>query len=518
MKGLIIIDDQGRTLYHRGLIIPLIFQQSGNIINSGILESLKPEFSDFFKNSFENALAGFNTVQSIKIGGQKYFLKSYSFEEENSQEVMFLIEKDNFWKTASADFSSDKYFIENTRVPESENQELRKLFRKLTDLKYALDKSAIVSITDSKGIITYVNEKFCEISKYSRKELLGQNHNIINSHFHSSKFFKEMWRTIGTGNVWEGEIKNMAKDGSFYWMKSTIVPFMNEAGKPEYYLSIRVDITKTKFYEEKIKNINEKLKSNQKLLENRQKDLLQLTAQLKETGYELQKINNEKDKFLSIIAHDLRNPFHSLLSLFDLLENEYEFLEKDEQKEIIINANSSLKNAYKLVENLLNWARLQGEGTTINKSELELKILISESVSLMRESAARKNISIFNKAKSEYKVFADNVMINSVLQNLITNAIKFTPENGTVQIESEAKGSFVEVSVKDSGIGMLQEDLEKLFRIDIHHSTSGTNNEKGSGLGLILCKELIEKNDGEISVSSKPGVGTKFTITLPLMK
>src|SRR5699024_2833728 len=137
----------------------------------------------------------------------------------------------------------------------NQNEQINRLLQKLTDIEFALNESSIVAITNKQGIITFVNDKFCETSKYTEEELIGSYHNIINSGYHSNQFFKKMWKTIGNGQVWKGEIKNKAKDGTYYWVDTTIVPFLNEDGKPYQYIAIRYEITKLKEYEERIRKI-----------------------------------------------------------------------------------------------------------------------------------------------------------------------------------------------------------------------------------------------------------------------
>src|SRR5262245_54585 len=155
--------------------------------------------------------------------------------------------------------SSGKEIAPQSEVPKSELSELEGHVKELKDIKFALDQSSIIAITDQKGIINYVNEKFCEISKYSREELLGQDHRIINSGYHSKEFIRNLWTTSANGKVWKGELRNRAKDGSIYWVDTTIVPFLNSDGKPYQYVSIRYDITSRKVIEQELEQRSNQL-------------------------------------------------------------------------------------------------------------------------------------------------------------------------------------------------------------------------------------------------------------------
>jgi len=190
-------------------------------------------------------------------------------------------------------------------------------------------------------------------------------------------------------------------------------------------------------------------------------------------------------------------------------------LTNEEKKKFISNINNSTNNLYHLVENLLEWSRIQTGKLQSDPKDLDLNEFTSGIIYTLLGNAMNKNIELVNDVESETFVHADERMLNSVLQNLVSNAIKFTRQNGNVTVASKKVGRMVEITVKDTGIGINSDDLQKLFRIDIQHSTTGTANERGTGLGLILCKELVMKCGGDISVTSELNVGTTFKFTLP---
>lgn len=236
---------------------------------------------------------------------------------------------------------------------------------------------------------------------------------------------------------------------------------------------------------------------------------------LKKSSEELKILNTTKDKFYSIIAHDLRSPFQSLLSVSELLAAEIESLS---QEEIILfsrGLNDNLKNLYTLLKNLLNWSLMQSNMLEYKPVNLNLYDLINKKIEMSNLSAMKKNISITNNIDTGTMVFADDNMLRSVVQNLITNAIKFTRTEGRIIVSSIEKDSFVEVSVQDTGIGINSEKSSDLFNFNAIYSTNGTDGEKGTGLGLPLCKEFVERNGGKIWVESEIGKGSKFTFTLP---
>lgn len=223
-----------------------------------------------------------------------------------------------------------------------------------------------------------------------------------------------------------------------------------------------------------------------------------------------------KNKFFSIISHDLKSPFGTLMSILQLLEESFESLTKKEQKELIHVGRNSSKQIFQLLESLLEWSRLTIGRMEFSPGNINLGEISTQIILLLSQSAKNKSIQFVNEIDGNYSAFADSKMLRAVLINLLTNAIKFTPKGGKITLSTQIIENFVEISISDTGVGMSQNDLSKLFRIDVHHTTVGTANETGTGLGLILCKELVEKNGGTIWAESELGKGSNFKFTLPL--
>ncbi len=232
----------------------------------------------------------------------------------------------------------------------------------------------------------------------------------------------------------------------------------------------------------------------------------------------LKELNDAKDKFFSIISHDLRSPFNSILGFSEILKENNSTLSKEEISAYSEAMYNSTRNVYNLVENLLQYSRFQMGKTEFEPEPVVLYDIVEHNIEMLRGNALRKRITLSNKVKSEISVFASEDMLSSVFQNLISNAVKFTGEHGTVTVDAEELNESVRIKVSDTGVGMGLETLEKLFILDSKKSQRGTGNEKGTGLGLIIVKEFIEKNEGHIQVKSQIGEGSEFIITLPSAK
>ena len=237
---------------------------------------------------------------------------------------------------------------------------------------------------------------------------------------------------------------------------------------------------------------------------------------LKEQADLLHQINHAKDNFFTIIAHDLKGPFGAILGMTDMLAQEYDHLAEEERKNCINLLNSSSNSAYKLVENLLEWARLQRGHIEIKREKINLHEIINESIETSLPMATKKDITVIRNIGKNIIFTADNNSIKTIIRNLFNNSIKYTPIGGFIEFTTHFNEGNIEVSIKDSGIGMSQDTISKLFRIEKSQSRLGTNNETGTGLGLILCKDILEKNYGKIYVESELGKGSIFKFSIPV--
>lgn len=682
-------------------------------------------------------------ILNVKIGFQLQNKQNYQWVNfssypifENSKNligiysVFFEFEKNQ-------NFSNDEFL-----------EILKKENYKLLQRQFAVDQHAIVAVTDINGTITFVNEKFCKLSKYSEKELLGKNHRIVNSRYHSNFFFQDLYKTIYSGQIWKGEIKNKSKDGNYYWVDTTIVPLMDENGKLDQFISIRTDITKQKqiqenlrvsenhfrvildsnpqsvvfidrnkriqffnhianenakfvysrelIHEESIynyvaaedtgdfdtffdaciekgniiqleksikvngedywfefqyapvfndsnsivgvlfttKDINERkildrklflsqlrfrtifeqapmgialtnsitgipIQVNHKFLEILEYSETEITSELyfniihpgdldffkenmkrlnegiiKQFSMEirfrkkneeiiwthltcvplwtegeseklnirilidithrkkneediirylnqLENLNQTKDKFFNIIAHDLRNPFAGILGISELLETKLKDLPSEASEDLNKYARmiqNSSKSAFELLENLMQWAKSQRGEISFNPKLLYLKPALETSISIVSGNAFKKNIVIEVQCDLNERVYADESLLNTILRNLLTNAIKFSYANSKIQVTAIESEEFIEISITDFGVGIEENSIDKIFRIDSKFSKPGTQKEKGTGLGLILCKEFIDMHNGFIQVKSELNKGSTFTISFPKKK
>jgi len=248
----------------------------------------------------------------------------------------------------------------------------------------------------------------------------------------------------------------------------------------------------------------------------KQKEMLQNQAEeLSESNKKLEQLNATKDKFFAIISHDLKSPFNSILNLTELLITDYDNLDNTQKKEILGSLNKSSQLAFELLESLLTWATSQLGKIAISPELLNLKKLVETSITPYKQLASEKKIEISINIPSDTKLTVDKNSAIAIISNLTNNAIKFTPEGGTVTINYNQKGDNIELHFIDTGVGIDPDIMDNLFKIDKITTTKGTNNEEGTGLGLILCKEFVNKNGGEISVISEKGKGSNFIVSLP---
>lgn len=270
-----------------------------------------------------------------------------------------------------------------------------------------------------------------------------------------------------------------------------------------------------------LEKANIALSESQNTIEQEAKRLVILNEKLRKSEKQLKEINDSKDKFFSIIAHDLKGPFSGFLGLSELIAEEHEHLDKEAIAEMSVSLHKGAKQLFNLLENLLEWSRIQRGTIHFEPSNIRLSKSVNSNIELISNNSERKNIIIMNKVDVNFMVFADYNMLNTIFRNLLSNAVKFTDKDGVIRIIASPKNDgeqFIEVAVIDNGVGMDLDTSNKIFQMDSKHSTLGTENERGTGLGLLLCKELVEKQGGKIWVESQVGVGSKFKFTIPTGK
>lgn len=251
------------------------------------------------------------------------------------------------------------------------------------------------------------------------------------------------------------------------------------------------------------------------LLEQNAKDLVYMSNKLAESEEKLKQLNASKDRFFSIISHDLKNSFFAVMGLSKILADPENNDSNEKKLETAQMLNNSSKKLYSFLENLLSWARIQRGEMEYNPGEFELYEIAAEVTYLYRTKADQNGVELINKVGKDNIVFCDQNMVKTILRNLVSNAINFTRPNGSVNIDVKKSDEETYIFVNDTGIGISEENIDKLLRIDKKHIEPGVNGEKGTGLGLILCKEFIEKHNGKIWIESQIGVGSKFIFTLP---
>ena len=369
---------------------------------------------------------------------------------------------------------------------------LERSLKELADIKFALDQSTIVAITDQRGIISYVNDEFCRISKYSREELLGQDHRIINSAYHPKEFIRNIWTTIGSGRVWKGEIRNRAKDGSIYWVDTTIVPFLNSEGKPYQYVAIRHDITQRKLGEEQIL---------------KQAAELQRAAQLSFVG-----------ELAAGLAHEIKNPLAGIQGAVDILIRRRD--KNDPEREALEGMRHEVQRIDGTVRALLDRARPR----LVSVKATSLTDIVGRTVNLARaqltNSAARGHrVSLeFDPPSDPITIPIDPAQIEDAVLNLIINAIEAVDADGevTIRVERSQDDRAEEfdneaiVRVSDNGRGINEEDLNRIF------NPFFTTRPGGTGLGLPAVRRIVRAHGGRVEVHSSPGQGSTFTIRLPV--
>jgi PAS domain S-box-containing protein len=490
--------------------------------------------------------------------------------------------------------------------------------RALENQKFALDQHAIVSITDREGTIIYANDRFCEISGYTRQELEGANHRIVNSGYHPPEFFRDMWQSILAGNVWAGELQNKAKDGSVYWVAATIVPFLDDEQQPYQYVAIRTDITarhlasgklqeQLHFVEELIEAIplpvyvkdeDRKYRVLNRAFEQyfgiSRSDYLgktvfelltadgaqvhdahdrELLDTVSRQSYEAQiaqrdgilrdgiyhkatltrpdgsisglvgtisditerkvlehqmlaakeaaeAANRAKSDFLANMSHEIRTPMNGIIGMIELaLDTELE----PEQQEFLGIARSSADGLLAIINEILDFSKIEAGKVGLEFVTFDLVAVITETLKLLQVSASQKGLQLRQDIAPEvpHHLSGDPLRLRQILLNLMSNAIKFTGQ-GNVELRASvdvaADRPLLHLAVADTGIGIPPDRQGHIFDAFAQEDASTTRRYGGTGLGLTICRHLVELMGGTIRVESAPGKGSVFHVLLPLIE
>lgn len=372
----------------------------------------------------------------------------------------------------------------------SSRQHVKEMLQSLKSVKSALDETAIIGITDARGVIVDVNQKFCDISKYSRDELIGKTHSVVNSGFHDKQFWSDFWKVIASGRVWKGEIKNRDKNGGFYWVDSTITPSVDKNGRISGYTAIRIDITARKIAEEAHE------------------------AARREAEVALE----TRTRFLANMSHEIRTPMNGVIGLTNLLMDSVQDQKIYEKLKVIQSCGQSL---LEVIDDILDFSKLEADKLEIESIPVDIREIVSHTVDLMSQRALEKGLILRSHVSPDFPelVSGDPAKLKQILVNLVGNAVKFTSK-GYVSLYAESekvtsdKGNIkVTISVKDTGCGISESGQDKLFKSFSQVDASTTRKFGGTGLGLAISKGLIEAMGGAISVDSKEGEGALFTLS-----
>ncbi|MCO6149513.1 ATP-binding protein [Flavobacterium sp. NRK1] len=372
-------------------------------------------------------------------------------------------------------------------------KELEAVSHELESYKLALDQTSGVVVFDKAGIVSFVNDNTEAISKYQKEELIGQHIKQINAAYTSEYVFDDLWKTISSGRIWHNEIKNEAKDGTFYWTDTVIVPIPDKTDSPYKYVEIKTDITNRKEVEQEL-------------------------IKAKEIA---EKAVFTKDSFLANMSHEIRTPMNAIVGFADLLEQTALTVQ---QKDYIKNVKTAGDNLLVIINDILDLSKIESGKLTIGSAPFSLKDTMTQLYNLLKVKADEKNLKFSLTIDSDAPdyVMGDKGRINQILLNLTGNAIKFT-ENGEIKITvkkiaDSAQNHTIKFSVKDSGIGIPVEKLDTIFERFTQAEESTTRKFGGTGLGLSIVKQLVELMQGEINVKSKLGEGSEFNFTVDFLK
>jgi PAS domain S-box-containing protein len=443
--------------------------------------------------------------------GQDHRIINSGYHDKNFiREIWKTIANGQVWKGELKNKAKDGsyYWVDTTIVPfldknkkpyqyvairsditsrKNSEEHLNKTLKEISDYKHALDEASIVAITDQKGVITYVNDNFCKISKYTAAELIGQDHRIINAKFHDKSFIKNLWTTIARGKVWKGELKNRAKDGSYYWVDTTIVPFLNSLGKPYQYVSIRSDITERKNAEEQIRLSNEQALEHAKILEFKNVQLVD---------------------FCNIVSHNLRAPLINISMLVDYIEQN----NVEAEKQAMLGKIKPVVNHLMEVFNELVESIQVKQDIEIKRDLIAIPDHFKRLLSLFETQIKEYDAEILLDIDSTPEIHFPQKYFKSITSNLISNALKYRSSERKPIIKIKTKrtnNDTILLSIADNGLGInLDRHKDHLFKI----RKTFHKHPDAKGFGLFMTKTHVETMGGTIWLESEVDKGSTFFI------
>jgi PAS domain S-box-containing protein len=416
-------------------------------------------------------------VEAMRTGAHDYIMKN------NLHRLLPAIERE----LRESEIRAERKLLEQKQLQaEAERiseEKYRYIFDNISDGIFLLEVTE-----DHRFRNLEMNTSFLELTGIDRNSMVGKFLEEVMPLKTANATIAKYLHCVEEGCPLEEEIELNLPTGRHIF-QSTLIPIRNDTGRIHRIVGISHDITNRKHAEEEVE------------LKNKQ----------------LVKLNAEKDKFFSIIAHDLRDPFYSFSGLADLMANKLKSLSMDEIQEFSICMRDSAIHISRLLENLLQWARVQQGSMPFHPELLLLLQEVEECISMVMGLAKNKEIEIVYDVPANLKVFVDSNILQTTIRNIVSNAIKFTPKGGKIHLSAKTtRDKHVEVSIRDTGIGMKNEMINNLFRLDVRTNREGTEGEPSTGLGLLLCKEFVEKHGGRIWIESEVGKGSTFYFTMPM--
>ncbi|MBI2252713.1 MAG: PAS domain-containing sensor histidine kinase [Armatimonadetes bacterium] len=471
--SIIIMDNDGNISYWNKAAERIFKIKKEEIMGKKLIETIMP--ARFHKNYIKNFQRFQNTGKSPIIGRTFELTALQKDGTEFPVEIsLSSLKIKNKWNAI--------WVIRNITERKKIDEQLRKFSR-------AIEQGpTIIIITDTKGNIEYVNQRFSQLSGYVFEDVLGKNCRILKSGNKTEQEYKELWETIMSGEEWRGEFLNKKKNGEFYWEFASISSIKNSQGAITQFLKVAEDISLRKTMEEELREAKEAAEA----------------------------ANKVKSEFLKIVSHDIRTPFTEILTATSLLlEEDFGNPLTEEQKETIEVINNSAEKQLKFVNDLLILAIQESDQINMEKQNYDLRKTIHEVIEVHKFMAQKKNISLINNIADNINICVDINKISHVFGNLISNAIKFTPKHGKIEIFAEEKEEEIFISIKDSGTGFSEEKIKELLYAEKVYSSLGTEKEVGTGLGTKIIRKITQAHNGKMLIQSEEGKGSIFTIVLP---